>query len=42
MKILKQNRNDSKNSGNIHEHSTHPAWSTYKKSEASKIIWYGN
>ena len=42
MKIPNQNRNDSNNSGKIHEHSTHSTWSTYKKSEASKINWHGN
>ena len=42
MKIPNQNRNDSNNSGKIHEHSTHPKHPSYKRSEASKIIWHGN
>ena len=42
MKIPNQNRNDSNNSGKIHEHLTHPIPSSYKKSEALEVIWYGN
>jgi hypothetical protein len=38
MKIPNQNRNDSNNSGKIHEHSTHPIQSSYKKSESTEVI----
>jgi hypothetical protein len=35
IKIPNQNRNDSNNSGKIHEHSKHSTWSSYKKSEST-------
>jgi hypothetical protein len=42
MKILNQNRNDSNNSGKIHEQSRHPQHPSHKKSETLEIIWHGN
>jgi hypothetical protein len=42
MKNPNQNRNDSNNSRNIHEHSTPPIQPSYKKSEALEVIWHGN